>query len=122
MACCNPVIQIVINGLSLRKNSVQARALVGYLPENFVAPNEFYAHEYLRYRAGLKGIVRRERTAEVQRVMKLVALEDRSHQRFDACHVGAGRIEGVFIVQGNLSCSGGVVVGHDSVPSKFKNR
>ncbi|MFT7517449.1 MAG: ABC-2 type transport system ATP-binding protein [Myxococcota bacterium] len=77
-----------INGLSLRKNSVQARALVGYLPENFVAPNELYVHEYLRYRAGLKGIARRQRTDEVQRVMKLVALEDRSHQRFDALSKG----------------------------------
>ena len=77
-----------IGGLSLRKKSLQARALVGYLPENFVAPNELYVAEYLRYRAGLKGIARKSRSAEVERVMKLVSIEQRAKQRFDALSKG----------------------------------
>ena len=77
-----------VNGLSLREKSLQARALVGYLPENFVAPNELYVAEYLRYRAGLKRITRKQRAAEVLRVMKLVGIEQRAKQRFDALSKG----------------------------------
>ena len=77
-----------IAGLSLREKSLQARALVGYLPENFVAPNELYVAEYLRYRAGLKRITRKQRAAEVLRVMKLVGIEQRAKQRFDALSKG----------------------------------
>jgi ABC-2 type transport system ATP-binding protein len=77
-----------IGGLSLREKSLQARAMVGYLPENFVAPNELYVSEYLRYRAGLKRITRSQRPAEVLRVMKLVGIEQRAQQRFDALSKG----------------------------------
>jgi ABC-2 type transport system ATP-binding protein len=77
-----------VNGLSLLSNSLEARSLVGYLPENFVAPSELFVAEYLTYRAGLKGVKPAERKAEVLRVMKLVGLEHRAHQRFDALSKG----------------------------------
>lgn len=77
-----------IDGLSLRQNSLRARALVGYLPENFVAPYELFVAEYLNYRAGLKQVPRAQRQAEVMRVMQLVGIADRSRQRFDALSKG----------------------------------
>ncbi|MDP6964221.1 MAG: ABC transporter ATP-binding protein, partial [Planctomycetota bacterium] len=77
-----------IANISLLSDSLAARAKVGYLPENFVAPNELRVAEYLNYRAGLKGIARKERAAELKRVMQLVGIEDRAKQRFDMLSKG----------------------------------
>ncbi|MCP4093138.1 MAG: ABC transporter ATP-binding protein [Planctomycetes bacterium] len=77
-----------INGLDLMNESLAARRCTGYLPENFVAPSELRVSEYLRFRAALKGLSRKQVPAEVQRVAKHLGLEPRLRQPFSALSKG----------------------------------
>jgi ABC-2 type transport system ATP-binding protein len=77
-----------INGLDLMNDSLAARRCTGYLPENFVAPNELRVVEYLRFRAQLKGLPRKKVKAEVERVAEHLGLQPRLRQPFSALSKG----------------------------------
>jgi|FLOH01.1.fsa_nt_gi ABC-2 type transport system ATP-binding protein len=77
-----------INGLDLMSDSLAARRCTGYLPENFVAPNELRVSEYLRFRAALKGVRRKFVKAEVARVSQHLGLGARLRQPFAALSKG----------------------------------
>lgn len=77
-----------INGLDLMNDSLAARRCTGYLPENFVAPNELRVVEYLRFRAELKGLARKKVKAEVERVAEHLGLQPRLRQPFSALSKG----------------------------------
>lgn len=77
-----------IDGLDLTRDSLRARARIGYLPENFVAPPELRVGEYLRFRAALKGVRSRARRARVAEVVALLGLEARLRQPFGALSKG----------------------------------
>ncbi|TAH38515.1 MAG: ABC transporter ATP-binding protein [Planctomycetota bacterium] len=69
-----------IAGLDLAQSSLAARRRLGYLPEAFAAPPELRVSEYLRFRAGLKGLAGRERRARVQEVAQQLGLTERLRQ------------------------------------------
>ena len=77
-----------INGLDLMNDSLAARRCTGYLPENFVAPNELRVVEYLRFRAELKGLGRKKVKGEVERVAEHLGLRPRLRQQFSALSKG----------------------------------
>ncbi|KAA3607927.1 MAG: ABC transporter ATP-binding protein [Planctomycetota bacterium] len=77
-----------IDGFDLREQSLQARRRMGYLPEAFAAPGELRVGEYLRFRAGLKGLARKQRRAAVERVVQSLGLQDRIRQPFQALSKG----------------------------------
>ncbi|MCX4244597.1 ABC transporter ATP-binding protein [Paraliomyxa miuraensis] len=73
--CCGflPVMErsgtrVELAGLDVRTRSRDARARVGYLPEHVPLYTELRAREHLSFRARIKGVPRRRRAAELDRV------------------------------------------------------
>jgi len=77
-----------VAGLDLLQHSLEARRRVGYLSENFSAPSELRVGEYLRYRAGLKGVPGRERRSRVGELGALLGLQARMRQPFASLSKG----------------------------------
>ncbi len=76
-----------IDGFDLVRASLAARRRLGYLPENFAAPPELRVQEYLRFRAGLKGLGRGRR-ARVEEVLEQLGLGPRRRQPVGALSKG----------------------------------
>jgi len=65
-----------VAGHSVFTDSITVRRQIGYLPENCPLYAEMRTDEYLRYRAGLKGMDRRKRKVRIAEVKALCGLED----------------------------------------------
>jgi ABC-2 type transport system ATP-binding protein len=57
--------RVEICGIDLADDSLKARSKIGYLPESVPLYGEMRVAEYLRHRAALKGVARRERSARI---------------------------------------------------------
>lgn len=66
---------IKIDGISLLKNPMKARKLLGYLPEQPPLYQDMTVREYLEYTAELKGMRGADKKNEVERVFALTDLE-----------------------------------------------
>jgi gliding motility-associated transport system ATP-binding protein len=69
-----------IAGFDIFEQSLQARAHLGYMPENVPLYNDMRVTEYLNYRAALKGIRHRrmaERVGDVKELCGLKEVEDK---------------------------------------------
>src|SRR5207237_3268815 len=60
-----------IAGFDVFEQSLQARAHLGYMPENVPLYSDMRVTEYLRYRAALKGVQHRRVTQRVAAVIEL---------------------------------------------------
>jgi len=80
--------QASIAGHDLVQESLSARAHLGYLPENFVAPSDLRVGEYLRFRARLKGLPRAQARRQVTGLAERLGFEDRLRQPFLALSKG----------------------------------
>lgn len=65
-----------IDGVDIFWNSVEARRRIGYMPENCPLYQDMRVEEYLRYRAGLKGIYGTRRRARLDFVLRRCWLKD----------------------------------------------
>src|SRR3954454_22029520 len=65
-----------IAGFDIFDQSLQARAHLGYMPENVPLYNDMRVTEYLNYRASLKAVPRRRVAVEVGDVKELCGLKD----------------------------------------------
>lgn len=65
-----------IAGFDIFEQSLQARAHLGYMPENVPLYNDMRVTEYLNYRAALKGVPRRRLAERVGDVKELCGLKD----------------------------------------------
>jgi ABC-2 type transport system ATP-binding protein len=65
-----------IAGFDIFEQSLQARAHLGYMPENVPLYNDMRVNEYLNYRAALKGVPRRRMTERIGDVKELCGLKD----------------------------------------------
>ena len=65
-----------IAGYDIFRQSLQARAHLGYMPENVPLYNEMRVTEYLNYRAALKGVPHRRIPERVGDVRELCGLKD----------------------------------------------
>ena len=61
--------KVSIDGHDVVEQSEEARAKIGYMPENVPLYGEMRVVEYLRFRAELKGVARRDRKARVDQAM-----------------------------------------------------
>jgi ABC-2 type transport system ATP-binding protein len=68
--------EVRVDGLSVESDSLAVRARLGSLPENTPIYPDMRVAEYLRFRAQLKGVARRERTAQVDAVMDRCMIRD----------------------------------------------
>lgn len=67
---------IEINGYDISKKSKKAKREIGYMPETTPLYNELTPKEFVSYMAELKGVPRRVRKEEIQKVLKEVNIED----------------------------------------------
>jgi ABC-2 type transport system ATP-binding protein len=65
-----------VAGFDIFEQSLQARAHLGYMPENVPLYNDMRVTEYLNYRAALKGVPRRRMSERVGDVKELCGLRD----------------------------------------------
>ncbi len=67
---------VTIAGFDVATQSLEARACLGYMPEAAPLYPELRVREYLAFRAALKRVKRRERTAAVARALEQAAVTD----------------------------------------------
>ena len=68
--------RVVVDGCPIFKNPDQVRRSIGYLPENSPLYSDMRVNEYLRYRAGLKGVPSKSVRGRVEEVKEMCGLED----------------------------------------------
>src|SRR5947209_17213441 len=68
--------QAVIDGLDVFWQPVEVRRRIGYMPENCPLYQDMRVVEYLRFRAGIKGLHGRRRRQRVDYVFKRCWLDD----------------------------------------------
>src|SRR5437764_4749257 len=67
---------VQVAGLDVFRDSQEVRRRIGYMPENNPLHPEMRVREYLKFRARLKGLNRRESRAQVDKVLELCSLTD----------------------------------------------
>ena len=68
--------QIIINGVDISKRPRKAKKEIGYMPENVPLYYELTPKEFITYMAELKLIKRKERKAEVDKVINETGLDE----------------------------------------------
>ena len=71
---------VTVAGYDVFKHSIEARRRIGYLPESVPLYTEMSVAGYLDFMAKIKGIGRRDRRQQVERVMAATQIEDRAKQ------------------------------------------
>jgi ABC-2 type transport system ATP-binding protein len=69
-----------IAGFDVVRDSLEARKRIGYLPESVPFYPEMRVNEYLTFRAKLKGVPRKDRTAKINEVMERCRVKDVEHK------------------------------------------
>lgn len=72
--------EVRVAGFSVTAQSIEVRRRIGYLPEHCPLYPELRVREYLRYRAGLKGVPARRVRARVDAVCDQCGLADAGHR------------------------------------------
>ncbi len=67
---------IEVAGYDVSKNAKKAKRQIGYMPETTPLYSDLTPREFIRYMAELKGVKKKERDAEVERVVKAVSIEE----------------------------------------------
>lgn len=68
--------KVVVAGHDIAEDSFEARRHLGYMPEAVPLYGEMRVSEYLKFRAELKGVARRERRARVEQAMAEARVDD----------------------------------------------
>ena len=68
--------QATIDGLDVLWDSVEVRRRIGYMPESCPLYHEMRITEYLRFRAGIKGLYGAKRKSRIEFVLKRCWLDD----------------------------------------------
>ncbi|MGR3173592.1 MAG: ABC transporter ATP-binding protein [Candidatus Scalindua sp.] len=72
--------KVTIAGFDVFTDSLNVRQQIGYLPENVPLYLDMRVNEYLRFRAKLKNIPRRERRKKIDHCLELTGTSDVQHQ------------------------------------------
>ena len=68
--------KVEIDGYNVSKKAKKAKREIGYMPETTPLYNELTPKEFVKYMAELKGVPRKTRKQEVERVIKAVNIEN----------------------------------------------
>ena len=68
--------KVEINGYNISKKAKKAKREIGYMPETTPLYNELTPKEFIKYMAELKGVPRKERKKEIERVINAVNIKD----------------------------------------------
>jgi len=69
-----------VGGLDVEENPLAVKQRIGYLPESVPLYYEMLVRSFLRYAAEVKGIGRKQRDAEADRVMELCGLTEMAYR------------------------------------------
>jgi ABC-2 type transport system ATP-binding protein len=72
--------RVLVDGLDSMTQSLQVRERIGYLPEHTPLYTDMRVLEFLKFRAHIKGVPRRERRSRVSEVMEKTQITDRAQQ------------------------------------------
>lgn len=67
---------IKVDGLDARRDAIEVKRRIGYMPEAVPLYLDMRVVEYLRYRAELKGVARRDIAKNVERALELASVAD----------------------------------------------
>ncbi len=88
--------QVLVDGMDLQKHRRQIRKMVGYLPQDFSTFSKLAVWEFLDYAGSLSGLRnRKERSAQVDRLLDSVGLFDVRDRRADKLSGGMKRRLGI---------------------------
>jgi ABC-2 type transport system ATP-binding protein len=73
--------EVVVAGRPLTTRSVQAKAAIGYVPQELAIYPDLNARENLRFFARLYGLSRRDAEGRVEQVLELIGLTDRAREQ-----------------------------------------
>lgn len=80
--------QIMVNGINILENPVEAQRQVGYMPERTPLYEEMTVEDFLRFAAELRGYQGRERDERVDHALKACILEPVRHQVIETLSKG----------------------------------
>ncbi|MGL5346841.1 MAG: ABC transporter ATP-binding protein [Peptostreptococcaceae bacterium] len=87
--------KILYNGKDIKSLDEEYRDMVGYLPQDFDAYNNFKAKEFLMYMAALKGMDKKTSKKRVDELLKLVGLSEVSNKLVSKFSGGMKRRVGI---------------------------
>jgi ABC-2 type transport system ATP-binding protein len=80
--------RITVGSHDVTEQSIEAKRLIGYLPENAPAYNDMTVHSFLDFAAEMRGLSGEERKRAVHRVAEMCFLENVLHQSVDTLSKG----------------------------------
>ena len=87
--------KVTIDGFDITKNPIQAKSLIGYLPEGSPSYGDMTTLESLRFIADVRGFRGEEASTKVQKALDEVALNSVAHQTIDTLSKGFKRRVGL---------------------------
>ena len=85
----------IIDGFDITENPIQAKGLIGYLPEGAPCYGDMTTLEFLKFVAQIRGYRGEEIVVSVQHVLEEVELQSVSHQTIDTLSKGFKRRVGL---------------------------
>ncbi|MEJ2366958.1 MAG: ATP-binding cassette domain-containing protein [Acidobacteriota bacterium] len=80
--------EALVNGKPVWEDPLETRRAIGYLPESNPLYEDLRVHEYLRFRASLKGVPRKRRRNRIEEVMESCEISDVRHRIIGTCSKG----------------------------------
>jgi ABC-2 type transport system ATP-binding protein len=80
--------RVSVGGYDMAESPLEAKRLIGYLPENAASYPDMTVHGFLRFAAELRGLAGEARKRAVARVVELCFLESVLHQSIDTLSKG----------------------------------
>lgn len=80
--------RVIVGGFDVQENPIEAKRLMGYLPENAPAYTDMTVYAFLSFAAELRGLRGREKSAAINRVVEMCYLGPVLHQSIDTLSKG----------------------------------
>ncbi|MCS1408707.1 MAG: putative ABC transporter ATP-binding protein YbhF [Verrucomicrobia subdivision 3 bacterium] len=80
--------RVTVGGFDIIANPIEAKRLIGYLPENAPAYSDMTVHSFLSFSAEIRGLSGRERSTAIERVIDLCFLDSVVQQSVDTLSKG----------------------------------
>src|SRR5438046_1853506 len=80
--------KVTVGGYDMVENPIEARRLIGYLPENAPAYTDMTVHGFLNFAAQIRGLRSDARKKAVDRVVEMCFLESVRHQSVETLSKG----------------------------------
>ncbi len=80
--------RVTVGGFDVAANPIEAKRLIGYLPENAPAYSDMTVQSFLNFSAKIRGLFGRRQRAAIDRVLDLCFLKSVAHQSVDTLSKG----------------------------------